>query len=256
MELRGKSALVTGGARRVGRAIALRLAQEGMHVAFTFHSSAADAARTSCDIAAGGVRSVAVSADLTRLDQCEFVVKAAESHFPAVDVLVHNASRFPRTPLADLIEDPEGFAKAFDAQCRLHMQAALWLGARLGLSMKRRGWGRIVHICDQIAHRAQAYPHYSVYLATKYGLLGVSQALAAELAPEVQVNTVAPGLVIPPEGTDEKTAQTLRSRNLLLSQAGPAEIAEDVAFLVKSNFKTGSVVVSDGGASLKGFSSG
>ncbi|HUG43746.1 MAG TPA: SDR family oxidoreductase [Acidobacteriota bacterium] len=256
MKLKGKTALVTGGAQRVGRAIALRLAQEGLNVAFSFHSSAGDAARTSTEIAASGVRAVAISADLTRLDHCEFLVKAAESHFPTVDVFVHNASQFPRTPLAELAADPDEFARVFDAQSRLHMQAALWLGARIGLAMKRRGWGRIVHVCDQIVHRTQAYPNYSVYLATKYGLLGASQALAAELAPEVQVNTVAPGLVIPPEGTDEKTAEILKSRNLLLSQAGPQEIAEDVVFLVKSNFKTGSILVSDGGASLKGFSSG
>ena len=250
-DLRGKTALVTGGSKRIGREICLRLAAEGIHVAFSFRRSTGEAEATRHDIETRGVRALAVQADLTSREDCDALARAAGALAGSVDILVHNASEFPRTPLEDLERDPARFEETFRSLAGVHMQAPLWLGLRLGLEMKRRGWGRIVNILDRVVVRDQAYRGWSIYLATKYGLHGITLALAAELAPEVAVNGIAPGLVVPPPELPPEEVQSILGK-IPLSRAVPAaEIAEDVVHLLRSEGKTGSVILSDGGGGLR-----
>jgi len=251
-DLRGKKALVTGAARRIGREIALALADQGVDVALSFHSSEPEARKTEEDLRARNVQAAAFKADLTDLDACDLLIDSVRSELGTVDILVNNASDFPQTRLEELDADRTRFALQFDMLARLHMRAPLYLGMRLGLQMKRNGWGRIVNITDRMTAKGQAYPHWSLYLATKYGLYGLTQALAVELSPEVTVNSIAPGLVIPPLGMDSQEAQRLRDHIPLKKEAGPEEIAADVVHLVRSSAKTGTVVVTDGGAGVQG----
>ena len=249
----GKTALVTGGAKRIGASICLRLAQQGVHVAFSYRSSRQEASHTREGIQSQGVQGLAIEADLSRLDECERLVGQVQETLGQVDILVNNASIFPKTRLVDFLGQREFFEGQFDQLYRLHMKAPLFLGMHLGLKMKEQGWGRIVNITDRVVSRGQAYPHWALYLATKYGLYGLTQALAVELSPEVTVNSIAPGLVIPPPDFSESEVERLRQRIPLRREASPQEIAEDVLHLIRSQAKTGSVVVTDGGSGLGTF---
>lgn len=247
--LTGKTALVTGAARRVGREIALRLAESGADLLFNYRSSREEAEETQRDLRNLGVRALAVQADLTSLSDCDGLLRAAVE-FGEPDILVNNASDFLSTPLGLLSGDRDVFEEIFSNLCRVHMQAPLYLGIQLGLKMKQRGWGRIVNITDRTVARSQAYRNHCLYLATKYGLHGVTQALAAELAPEVGVNSVAPGFVLAPSEYSSEKVERLKRKNPLQKSAGAREIANDVHFLIAAEFKTGACIVSDGGEGL------
>ena len=252
MNLKSKAALVTGGAKRIGRAICLRLGAEGVNVAFSYLTSASEAQETLAVLRGLGVEAAAIKADLTVPDDWDTLIGEATGALGSVDILVNNASDFPRTPLEELAADKARFLDVFGELARIHMEAPLYLGMRLGLQMKKKGWGRIINITDRVAQSGQAYKKWSIYIATKYGLRGVTQALAEELAPEVSVNSVAPGLVVPPEWFPRGEVQRLIDRIPLRSSADPEEIAEDVLHLVRSRAKTGSAIVTDGGVSLHG----
>ncbi len=250
--LEGKRALVTGAAKRVGRSICLALADQGVDVLITYRRSAKDAETTSQELQSKGVRALALRADLEEISDCERLVADAEREFGGIDILVNNASDFTKTPIQELAQDGKEFRNRFDYFAHLHMAAPLYLGIRLGRGMKERGWGRIVNLTDRVTVRGQAYPDWAFYLTTKYGLYGATQVLARELAPEVTVNSVGPGLVVPPPDFDPEEVERIRRRIPLQRQASPEEIAADVLHLVRSTSKTGSAILTDGGVGLIG----
>ncbi|MGH9341882.1 MAG: SDR family NAD(P)-dependent oxidoreductase [Acidobacteriota bacterium] len=248
--LEGKTALVTGAAKRVGRATALLLAQEGVNLVFNYRSSAAQAAETADRLRSEGVQVLSMQADLTSLEQCDRLLEEALDHFGQIDILVNNASDFSRTELAELSRDRQQFSDSFDRQVQIHMRAPLYLGMKLGLQMKENGWGRIVNLTDRLVVKGQSYRNWVLYIVTKYGLYGITQVLAEELRPEVTVNSVAPGLVMAPEGFSPEQVEKIRNNVPLRREAGPDEIALDVLHLIKSEFKTGAAILTDGGSSL------
>jgi pteridine reductase len=252
-DLRGRTALVTGGAKRIGRVICLRLAEEGVNVVFTYRKSATEASRTEDELRQRGVEALALEADLSDLNACRAVIQQATAEVGKVDVLVNNASDFARSDLEELNRDPHKFEGQFAYLTRLHMGAPFYLAMSLGLLMKQQGWGRIINITDRVAAKGQAYRGWSLYLATKYGLYGVTQAMAVELSPEVTVNSIAPGLVLAPTEIDEKQLEKLRDKIPLKKEAGPEAIAEDVLYLIQSDSKTGAVILTDGGSSVQTF---
>ena len=256
MNWKGRTALITGGAKRIGREIGLRLAQEGINIVFSYRSSQEEARTTEREIRKLGAKAMAVEADLNRLDQCERLIAQSRQLFRRIDILVNNASDFPRTPLAELINDRADFKLKLDQQVGVHMGAPLYLGMQLGLEMKRNGWGRIVNLTDAAAATGSAYKNYPLYLATKYGLHGLTQVLAVELAPEVTVNSIAPGFIRAPDHYSALTVEKLREKVPLQREGGEAEIAEDVWFVIRSEFKTGSVILTDGGVAAHTESSG
>lgn len=243
----GKTAFVTGAAKRIGREIALALARQRANIVFNYRKSASEAGETKDAIEALGVRVLVLQGDLTDLDACDRMIEEARRVFGKIDILVNNASDFPRTPLAELAADRARFERLFSQQVDIHMRAPLYLGMRLGLEMKANGWGRIVNITDRVTARSQAYSNWILYLVTKYGLLGISQTLAEELRPEVTVNSIAPGLVVPPPEFGEARVEQLREKIPLKRQVEPEEIAADVLHLVMSEGKTGATLLTDGG---------
>jgi pteridine reductase len=253
IDLSGRTALVTGGAKRVGRAIGLRLAREGVPIVLTYLRSAGEAEATRKDIESLGVKALAVRADISDLAACERLVEDATRLTGRIDILVNNASEFPRSPLAGIAGGREAFERSFRYLAGLHMAGPLYLGARLGLAMKANGWGRIVNILDRVVVRGQAYGDWALYIATKYGLYGINQVLAQELAPEVAVNGIAPGMVIAPEAYTPQETEKIVRKIPLRRQVGVEEIAEDVLYLVRSSSKTGSVLLNDGGSGLRTF---
>src|SRR2546425_5530724 len=197
MNLSGKTALVTGGAKRVGREIALGLARRGANVVVHYNSSAADARKVVAEIKALAVDAVAVKADQTNARQ----VRAAVQRAGKIDVLVASAAVFKRTPFATLTE----------ADWDFHIDANLKGPFLFALEASRQmRSGKIILFADWAAIRP--YRHYLPYLVAKAGIICLTKALAKELAPNVQVNAIAPGPVLLPEDfTVSQTQQVIES---------------------------------------------
>ncbi|MEW6542780.1 MAG: SDR family oxidoreductase [Nitrospirota bacterium] len=241
MNVRGKVALVTGAARRVGRAIALALAQRGASVAIHCNRSRREAQRLAEELRRRfGTDARVFTADLADVRQVTRLADAVVRRFGTVHVLVNNASlyeksRFGRTSLAE-----------WNGHLDVNLRAPFFLSQALGSLMKQAGEGKIVNIADWSAHRP--YATYIPYCVSKAGLLCLNAALAKALAPEVQVNAILPGPVLLPEGTKPKLARAVREATLLKRLGRPEDVAQAVLFLIEgSDFVTGAALTVDGG---------
>jgi NAD(P)-dependent dehydrogenase (short-subunit alcohol dehydrogenase family) len=240
MELGGRWALVTGAAKRVGRSIALELAAHGANVVVHYHRSAEEAAATVRELAACGVRAAAVRADLARPAEIEALVREAETRSGGIAVLVNSAANYLRVPFDRLTE------AVWDATLDTNLKAPFLLAWRLGLAMRARGGGRIVNIADWAGERP--YRDYLPYCVSKAGLVGLTRALAKELAPEVTVNAVAPGPVLAPDGMAEAERQAIVRATPLGRFGTPEDVARCVRFLAEeADFTTGALYHVDGG---------
>src|SRR5574337_1236539 len=244
MELRGRTALVTGAARRVGRAIALAMADRGADVVIHYKSSASEANETVEAVERLGRRAFAVEADLAESDQVEALADCAVKACGSIDVLVNSAAIFRRTPLEQLT------AQDWDQFLRVNLTAPFLLARRLGLLMRRQGAGKIINIADVAGIKPWA--DFLPYSVSKGMLITMTQGLAKALAPEVQVNAVVPGTVLLAEEYGEKERESIVKGTLLKRIGDPVDIARTVLFLVEgSDFITGQVVVVDGGRSIQ-----
>jgi pteridine reductase len=242
MQLEGRVALVTGGAKRVGRAIALRLAAAGVRVAVHYRRSREEAERTAAECAARGVEAAAFEADLADPAAPAMLIAAVLARFGRLDILVNNASEFEAMSLDDFSRD----AWLRTLEVNLTAPLALAFEAREAL---RRAKGRVINLCD--AATGRPYPSHLAYLVSKGGLDALTRALARALAPEVNVVGLAPGVVAWPEGFDE----ALRDRvlkNTPLGRAGtPEDVAEAAYFvLAHGDYLTGVILPIDGGRSI------
>jgi pteridine reductase len=234
---------VTGAARRLGRAIAEDLASRGARLAIHYRSSTAEADEVVAGIRARGGTAEAFAADLADPAAPERLTAAVEKRLGPVDVLVNNASVFYRTPVETL------GAAEWDTVMTVNLRAPYLLAVTLGRAMRARGAGKIVSLADVAAERP--HPGYLPYNVSKAGIVALTRSLARELAPEVQVNCVAPGPVLEAiDATAESTAAVLK-RTPLGRLGSAADIAAAVRFLLEgSDFVTGTTVVVDGGRAL------
>jgi len=241
-ELAGKTALVTGGAVRLGRAIALELARAGADVAVGYHRSAAAARATARDIEALGVRAVALSAGVGRPAEARRLVAEAARRLGRLDVLVNNAALFFRTPLATTTP------AQFDRLMAVNLRGAFFCSQAAARVMRRQGRGRIINIAD--AGAARAWPGYIPYGISKAGVVMLTKGLAAALAPRIQVNAVGPGMVLLPEGFPRESGKRLAARIPMRRSGAPADVAAAVRFFATCPaYITGQVLFVDGGAS-------
>jgi NAD(P)-dependent dehydrogenase (short-subunit alcohol dehydrogenase family) len=241
-KLAGRTALVTGGAVRVGRAIALALAGQGCDVAIGYHRSAAAARATERALLALGVRACRLRADLRDPRAATALVHQAARALGRLDLLVNNAAVFPRTPLGRV--RPEHW----DAVLAVNLRAPFFCAQAAAALMRRRG-GRIVNVVDTGALRA--WPAHLPYTVSKAALAALTRGLAVALAPRIQVNAVGPGLVLPPAGPARTGRRLLRG--VPMGRLGaPEDVAEAVLFLATcSDYLTGQVLYVDGGASAR-----
>jgi pteridine reductase len=242
MELRDRVALVTGGARRVGRAIALRLARAGCHVAVHYRSSDAAARETVREIEALGVRASGVAADLGDTDAAAQLVPRVIAELGRLDVLVNNASVFERM-------DIDAFNLAdWERTLRVNLTAPMVLADAAADELRRRG-GRIVNLCD--VSTGHPWPGHLAYMVSKGGLDLLTRVLARALAPEVNVVGVAPGVAAWPDDYDAETRARL-ARRIPLKRAGACEdIAAAVHYLLRDgDYVTGTILPVDGGRHL------
>jgi NAD(P)-dependent dehydrogenase (short-subunit alcohol dehydrogenase family) len=239
-ELAGRTALVTGGAVRVGRAIALALGEAGCDVAIGFLHSAGAARATVAALRALGRRSVALRADLGRPAAARALVDRTVRAFGRLDILVNNAAVFPRTPL--LTATPADF----DRVMAVNLRGPFVCAQAAARAMRRRG-GRIINITDVGAVRA--WPSYIPYGVSKAGLVMLTRGLAVALAPKIQVNAVAPGVVLLPDRFPRARARRLAETVPMGRQGEPRDVAEAVRFFATCpSYITGQVLFVDGGA--------
>lgn len=247
--LRGKTVLVTGAAKRVGRAISLALAGEGVNCLLHYNHSTEEVARTLADCRACGVGAEILRADLLDLSAVEQLGREAADR--GADILVHNASTFSRRPF---LETPvAGHRETIGRDLAVHVTAPYLLARILGESMVKKGWGRIVVVGDWSADAA-VYPHYAPYLVSKSAVPALVKVLALELGrhcPAVTANAILPGPIVPPEGHDPADVETVKRQTILGEWLGAEEIARSVLFLAASDKITGASLRVDGGRSIK-----
>lgn len=234
-ELKGRTALVTGAAKRIGRQIALELADEGVNIIIHYVNSRDEAEGLRTGIEAKGVRAWALSADFDK-DGGEGLIQKALQEAGDIDILVNNASIFPVNRLKDMTF--EGLMS--------NIRVNAWAPFALGRDLARLGGKRkIVNLVDS---RVTGYDWTHVeYLLSKHLLSELTRMMAVEFAPDVAVNGVNPGLILPPPGKDEAYLEKMDRTVPLKRHGDPHEIAAAVTYILKSEFLAGEVINVDGG---------
>lgn len=247
----GTVALVTGGARRVGRAIALRLAREGMNVAITYNQSQAEAEEVVREITGMGREAMAIRAEMADADVAERVHAAFSERFNRLDALVNNASIFDPCPFGAIS------VAEFDRNQAINARAPLMLIQRFAPLLAAHydpevpaSPGRIVNFID-IHVMGEPLRHFGAYNASKAALMEINATCAIELAPRVTVNAIAPGVVAWADSYSEEMKQDYMTRVPLGRPGTPEDAATAVLFLVRdAAYCTGQIIRLDGGRFL------
>jgi pteridine reductase len=242
MELKGRVALVTGGGRRVGRALALRLAEAGCNLAIHYRRSTEAAADTAQACRGRGVEAEVFQADLVEPDAAERLVQSVLTRFGRLDVLINNAAVFERMSI------DEFELEAWERVLRVNLTAPMALTHAAADALRRAG-GRVVNLCD--AATARPWPGHLGYIVSKGGLETLTKALARALAPEVNVVGIAPGVAAWPENYDQQTRDRLTARIPLKRAGTPEDVAAAVHFVLREgDYLSGVIIPIDGGRSV------
>jgi pteridine reductase len=242
MELRGRVVLVTGGARRVGRAIVLALAEQGARVAVHYHASRDQADEVERAVRERGGEAWTVSADLREAAAPEQLVRDVVAHFGALDVLVNSAAVMIRTPLFEVTP------AQWDDMFALNLRAPFFCARAAGQAMAERG-GVIVNIADLAG--LESWPAYIPHGISKAGVIHMTQSLARTLAPRVRVNAIAPGAVLLPESWGREDAERLARTTPLQRIGDPGDVARAVLYLISADYVTGDTLIVDGGRHVR-----
>jgi NAD(P)-dependent dehydrogenase (short-subunit alcohol dehydrogenase family) len=238
--LLGQVVLVTGAAKRVGRAIALLAAERGADVAIHYGRSATEASEVVEAVRAMGRRSVAIAADLEQAAEIRRLAQTTLETLGRVDALINNAAIFPRTPFLEMTEEE------WDRTLATNLKAPTLLAQAVAPHMQERGSGKIVNLADIAAERA--WSGYLPYTVSKAGIVTMTRVLARALAPAIQVNAVAPGAILFPDDWDEARREKLIARIPAQRAGDPSDIARTVLFLLEGpDYITGAVIPVDGG---------
>lgn len=238
-----KTALVTGGARRIGAEICRHLHQQGFTLAIHYRSasSAAEALATELNNQRPG-SAYLFQADLTQQSELEQLTASIKHQFQQLDLLVNNASAFYPTPIEN------SSLEQWDELVNSNLRAPYFLCTQLAALLKQ-SQGAVINLID--IHAQRSLPGYPIYSIAKAGLDMLTKSMAKELAPEVRVNGVSPGPILWPEqniSKEEKAA--ILDKTLLQRTGSPEDIAETVVFLASASYITGQTLAVDGGKSL------
>lgn len=237
-EIRGKTALVTGGAKRVGRQIALSLAQEGANVYIHYHGAEREARELKAEVESKGVRAWLIKADFGA-DGHEGLIERAAGVAGGIDILVNNASIFPTSKLNDMT------LEGLMANIRVNAWAPFMLMRDMARVMKT---GKVVNLLDS---RVSGYDWtHAEYILSKHLFSAMTRMAAVEYAPGIVINGVAPGLILPPPGKPMEYIEKMDRTVPLKRHGSPFDIAAAVIYLLKSEFLAGEVINVDGGRHL------
>jgi pteridine reductase len=240
LPLQGRVALVTGAAKRLGRAVALRLAEEGADAVIHYRSSKKEAQEAVREIEKLGRRAVAIGAELGQVAEIQRLVDEAGKQFGRLDILVNSAANF--LPASVISTTEEVWDAALDTNLR-----APFFCAQAAAPLLRRTRGVIINFAD--TGGLLGWPGYIPHSISKAGVVMLTKVLAKALAPEVRVNAIAPGTITMPGDPPEWESDFIKVAPLKRS-GKPSDIAEAVIFLVRAEFMTGQVLVIDGGRAL------
>ena len=239
-KLEGKVALITGAGKRLGRAVALRLAEEGMDVAVHYGTSAKDAAEVVGKIEEMGKKAVAIRADLRRVDEIRRMLLEVGNELGRLDVLVNSAANFLPGSIISTTEE------VWDASLDTNVKAPFFV-AQAAVPMLRRAKGAIVNFAD--TGGVLGWPGFIGHSVAKAGVINLTKSLAQALAPDVRVNAIAPGTITISGDPPEWEAEFVKLAPLKKT-GRPADIADAVVYLVTAEFLTGHTLVLDGGRTL------
>jgi NAD(P)-dependent dehydrogenase (short-subunit alcohol dehydrogenase family) len=240
MDMEGRIALVTGGARRLGRALALGLADAGCDVVIAHGDSPDEARNTVADIEALGRRAAALQADLSVSGDVRRLAADATAAFGGIDILVNSAARFDSKPVLEIS------AAEWDLVQAVNVRAPFLLSQAVTPTMRERGAGVIINIADLSG--LQPWSGYAHHAVSKAALLHLTKVLARALAPQIRVNAIAPGTVLPPDGNAGSDAQS--ERRVLTRHGTPDDVVSALLYLVRSDWVTGETLIVDGGRTL------
>ena len=240
--LKGRVALVTGGAVRIGRALALALARQGASVVVHYGSSSEEAAETVAAIRGRGGAAEAFQSDLRDLSKTVGIIELAAECFGTPDILVNSAAVYNIAELADTTESQ------WDEHFSVNLKAPFFLARAFATHLGRERAGQIVNIADWRGVRPD--PRCMVYSLTKAGIISMTEGLALALAPNIRVNAIAPGAILPPPGRDEEYLK-VTARHAPLGKAGSSDqVVDALLYLVTAESVTGQVLFVDGGEHL------
>ncbi len=235
-------ALVTGASRRIGRTIALALADDGWAVAVHYRSSAQEAAEVVAEIEAGGGRAAAFDCDLSDAQAVAALVPRVSHKLGSLSCLVNNASEFMLDSLATMTTE------TWDVHLDVNLRTPVFLAKAMAEQLGEAQSGNVINIIDQRVWKLT--PEFFSYTISKSGLWTATRTLAQALAPRVRVNAIGPGPVLQSvHQADAEFADECRS-TLLQRGAGPAEIAAAVRFILAAPAMTGQMIALDGGQHL------
>ena len=237
----GKTALITGGAKRLGGAVTEALAGAGADVCIHYRNSSEDAAELAEQVRCWGRRVWTVQCDLADTRDAASLLPRAMKQTGDVDILINNASIFPESTLMDFTEDE------FHENINVNAMAPLLLGRAFA---KREQAGHIINFLDT---RIVSYDKaHAAYHLSKRMLFTLTRMMALEFAPAIRVNAIAPGLILPPEGKTEAYLEQYAHTNPMQTYGNPRDIAGAVLFLLTTGFITGQTIYVDGGRHMKG----
>jgi NAD(P)-dependent dehydrogenase (short-subunit alcohol dehydrogenase family) len=246
VDLKDKVALITGG-KRIGLVVAGELAARGVDVALCYARSRAEAEQGADRVRAAGRRAAIMQADLSQPDACDAVVAATVDQLGRIDILINMASVYVRRPFDELR------AADWNAVVDVDLRAAFLCARAAAQHMRRHGGGRIINFSDWVARSGRPrYTGYLPYYVAKAGVIGLTEALALELAADnILVNAIAPGPIVAPPGTTDEESESVEQATPLGRWGGEIEIAKAVAALLDSDFITGETIRVDGGRHVK-----
>ncbi|MHB2154970.1 SDR family NAD(P)-dependent oxidoreductase [Calditrichota bacterium GD2] len=244
MDIKEKIVLITGGAVRLGRAIALELAARGATICCHYHQSAAAAEELKKEIEHKGGKIRLFRADLEQAKEAEELAEAVWQKTGRIDVLVNNAALFFKTPFGKVTE------AEWDQFFNLNLKSVFFLSQKIGMRMLAQKSGKIINIGDSGA--IHPFPSYIPYSISKAGVMALTTALAKALAPYVQVNCINPGPVLMPASFPQAEKQYAIDQTLLKREGSAYDIARTVRFLVEdSDYITGACINVDGGRAIR-----
>jgi NAD(P)-dependent dehydrogenase (short-subunit alcohol dehydrogenase family) len=244
MDPKGKTALITGGAR-IGQTVAEELAKRGCNIILVFRTSKKKAEKTLRKVKILGADGWLIQADLQKKEEIQKIVPEIERQKKNLDILINMASSYEKTPLETLKE------KNWTENLETNLQSAYTLSLSASKLMKKRGQGRIINFSDWVSASGRPrYKEYLPYYVSKTGVLGLTQGLALELAPEILVNSIAPGPILAPSDITPEENREVQIATPLKRWGGSLEIAKTVLFLIETDFVTGECIRVDGGRHL------
>ena len=238
--LLNRVALVTGSGKRLGRAVAIGLAEQGADVVIHYRSSEAEAREAVAEIEKLGRRSVALQADLAQISELPQLFQKVQANFGRLDILVNSAANFLQTEFASTTE------KVWDASLDTNLKAVFFC-CQAAAPLLKKSNGAIINFAD--IGGIQGWPGFIPHSISKAGIIMLTRCLAKELAPEVRVNAIAPGTITMPGDLPELEADFVKLAPLHRS-GRPNDIVAAVSYLAAAGFLTGQVLVVDGGRTL------